>query len=69
MENPMGCENNLDVFYILDWTGLRRFRFASQVSNLHEPIYFLNSFITRAHLSHIVKKKSKADNVKNFTGF
>lgn len=63
-----GVWKQLDGFflyiYILDWAGLPRFRFASQVSNLHEPIYhFLNSF-TRTHLS-----KSKVDNVKRVSGF
>lgn len=38
--------------------GLRRFRFASHVSDLHELIYnVLNYFITRKHLSHIVVGK------------
>lgn len=64
-ENLMRCENTLDVFYILDWAGLRRFKFASRVSNLHELTHrFLNSFIRR--FAVILSNESKVDEVEAF---
>lgn len=44
-------------FNILDWAGLRRFRFPSRVSSSHEPTHRSPEPSLRTHLSHVVKWK------------